>query len=342
MRRLPLAYIKDKMRELIILFGILFLTGESLNAQCDKDLMMYKHYSIEKENDPIKYHSYSKNDTLQKNILIYIQGSGPDPLFKIKRDGRSFWMSGIPFDLETIPKEYTFFIVSKSGLPFCTKYGEPFEVPQKYFDNETLEYRTNQINEVIEDITTRLITEPNKIVIIGHSEGSDVVAKLGTINNKVTHIGFWSGSGNSQFYDFPLFVRKDVNSGKITEDEALIQMDSLFTQYREIIMNKDSTKKVWLDNSYKRWYYFSEPAIDNLIKIDIPIYIAMGAKDKSVPVESTYLIPTEFIRKGKDNLTFKVYPYLDHNFDKKLENGEIKRHWNDVFLEFMEWVNRKE
>lgn len=329
------------MNRLIIIFGVFFLTGQFLNAQCDKDLIMYKRYSIEKENDTIKYHSYSKNDTLQKNILIYIQGSGPSPLFQIKREGKSLWMSGVPFDLETIPIDYTFFVVSKSGLPFCTKYGEPFDVPQKYFHNETLEYRTNQIDEVIEDITTRLTTRPDKIVVIGHSEGSDVVAKLGTINKKVTHIGFWSGSGNSQFYDFPLFIRKDVNSGKITEEEALVQMDSLFIQYKDIMKNKDSINKFWLNNSYKRWYYFSEPAIDNLIQIDIPIYIAMGAKDKSVPVESTYLIATEFIRKEKENLSFKVYPRLDHNFDKILENGKIERHWNDVFLEFMNWVNKE-
>jgi len=316
------------------------LTIYNLSAQCDQDLLMYEHYSIEKENDTINYHSYSKNKKINKNILIYIQGSGPNPLFQVRREGENLWMTGVPFDLMTIPDDYTFFVVSKSGLPFCSKYGEPIKIPQKYFNNETLAYRTSQIDDVIKDITTRLINNPDKIVVIGHSEGSNVVAKLGTINKRVTHIGFWAGGGNSQLYDFPLFIRKDVSNGKISEAEALIQMDSLLTQYRDIIINKDLTNKLWFDNSYKRWYYFSEPPIDNLIQIDIPIYVAMGAKDESVPVESTYLIATEFIRKEKQNLTFKVYPYLDHNFEKKLENEKTEKHWNNVFLEFMNWVNK--
>jgi len=55
----------------IIVLGIFFFIEQPLNAQCNKDLIMYKHYAIEKENDTINYHSYSKNDTFQKSILIY-------------------------------------------------------------------------------------------------------------------------------------------------------------------------------------------------------------------------------------------------------------------------------
>ena len=55
--------------------------------------------------------------------------------------------------------------------------------------------------------------------------------------------------------------------------------------------------------------------LQNLLKIDKPIFVAMGTADKSVPIESIYLIPVEFIRKGKDNLTFNTYPNLSHNLD---------------------------
>ena len=320
---------------------ISFLLGIASYSQCDKDLNMYNHFSIELENDTINYHTYSSGEKDSINsILLYSQGSSAMSLYQVKREGKSLWIgSSVPFDLKTIPKNYLFVVISKKELPFCTKMDEEIIIPKDYYLNETLEYRVNQVDKVIKDIIKRNEKDFEKIVTLGHSEGSDVVAKLGTINSHITHIGFWSGSGNSQFFDFPLFVRQDVHKGKITEEEALVKMDSLFNQYRDIMKNKDNIDKFWAENSYKRWYYFSEPPIDNLIKIDIPIYVAMGAKDKAVPIESVYLIPTEFIRKEKENLTFKIYPNLDHGFEKELENGEFEDHWDDVFREFLKWID---
>nr|WP_252732520.1 dienelactone hydrolase family protein [Cellulophaga baltica] len=75
------------------------------------------------------------------------------------------------------------------------------------------------------------------------------------------------------------------------------------------------------------------------MKIEIPIFVAIGSKDQAVPVESAYLIPIEFIRQKKEKLTFKVYPALDHGFERELENGEFEDHWNDVFQDFLNWVN---
>ncbi|MBD0852650.1 alpha/beta hydrolase family protein [Maribacter arenosus] len=324
-----------------ITFTFLLLFVFNLNGQCNKDLEMYKHFQITVEKDTINYHIYSKNglDSIS-NILLYVQGSGAFPLYQIKREGKSLWQSGVPFDLSTIPDGFAFILISKRGIPFCTKFGEPFDVPKIFYDNESLENRANRTSYVIDELVTSKMINPNKVVIIGHSEGSDVVAKLGTINDKVTHIGYWSGGANTQWFDFTMFIRKDVLEGKITEVQATKRMDSLFFNFKEIASKSNSTMDFWEDNTYRRWNKFSEPAINNLLKIEVPLFVAIGTKDQAVPVESTYLIPIEFIRHKKDNLTFRVYPELDHGFEKELENGEFEDHWNDVFLEFMNWVEK--
>jgi len=180
------------------------------------------------------------------------------------------------------------------------------------------------------------------VIVIGHSEGADVVAKLGTVNKKITHIGFWSGGGITQYYDFALFIRKEVSEGKIDEQIAQQKLNSLLTKIKEIETEPNSISKKWLGNTYKRWNHFSEPSINNLLKINIPIFVAFGAKDTSVPLESALLIPIEFIRHKKDNLTFKIYPDYDHSFNKvpTNENEDWKSNWMDVFDEFIEWTNK--
>ncbi len=307
-------------------------------SQCNT-IKGFKHYSIETKNDTINYHVYSKGKiTSKKNILLFIHGSNSKPFYSFfKKDGKKYRGSTMPFDLQMIPEDYAFVIVSKKGVVFCHDKDEEYQIPDSYYSGLSLQYRANQIHNVINDITKRLLTKPNKIVVVGHSEGSDVVAKLGTINNKITHIGFWSGGGNSQWYDFPLFVRKDVLSGKITEEEGIQKIDSLLSKYKDIMKNKDDLKKTWYGHPYKRWYHFSESPIENLIQIDIPLYVAMGSKDTSVPIESTYLILVEFIRKGKENLTFKVYPNLNHSFQKVGKNT-FERHWDNVFTDFLIWL----
>ena len=315
-----------------------------LNSSCANELKDYKHYSIVHKNDTINYHTFSKsNIDSVENIVLFIQGSGAFPLFRVRRENESLWISSsVPFNLKDFPENHLLAVISKKGTQFCSPLNKDYSAPTEYYENETLDYRTKQADLVIRDLISRSEEKKyKKIVALGHSEGSDVIAKLGTINKNISHFGFWSGSGNSQWYDFPLFIRQQVNRGEISEEDGKKQMDSLFDQYRDIVNNKDNIEKSWLENSYKRWYYFSEPPIENLLKIDKPIFVAMGTADKSVPIESIYLIPVEFIRKGKDNLTFNTYPNLSHNLDIIHDNGKTEKHWNRIFLEFLEWTEEQ-
>lgn len=329
------------MRVLPLLFLLCFYKLSF--GQCDKDFSMFKHYSIELENDTINYHTYANKsvDSLT-SVLLYIQGSKAYSLYQVKRENGQLWKgTTVPIKLKTIPDNYLFVLISKKGIPFCTKLDEEIPIPNSYYKNQTLDYRTSQANQVINDLTQKHKNHFKKIIALGHSEGSDVIAKLGTLNNDITHFGYLSGGGNTQFIDFITFIRKDVDQGIISETEAQKQIGALFRDLKDIMNNPNATDKFWAgkNNSYKRWSHFSEPPIDNLLQIEKPIFAAIGTTDRSVALESAYLIPIEFIRHKKNNLTFKTYPMLDHGFGKEQENGTFKNHWQDVFEDFLKWIN---
>jgi dienelactone hydrolase len=317
----------------------LFLTIKAF-CQFNPKIDEYKHYSIIKKKDTINFHLYSSEKIEKSNsILLFLQGSGSEPFLSVKIDGKKKYIkSHIPFDLDRIPKNFAFIVISKKGIPFSIKDIE-FKTPKSFYDSESLEYRAKQADEVVKYIKKNLIHKPLKVIAIGHSEGSDVVAKLGTINKDLTHIGFWAGGGNTQYYDFVLFTRKEIQKGNLTESEGKMKIDSLLNQFREIQKNENSVSKFWEGHSYRRWSKFSEPSIDNLLKIKIPIFATACGKDESVPIESSYLIPIEFIRHKKENLTFKVYPEYDHSFMIRYENKKTEYHWMDIFEEFMNWAN---
>jgi len=318
---------------------LLFLTIKVF-CQFNPKIDEYKHYSIIKKKDTINFHLYSSDKTEKLNsILLFLQGSGSEPFFRVKIKGKKKHIkSHIPFNLDRIPKKNAFVVISKKGIPFSIK-DTVFKTPKSFYENESLEYRAKQADEVIKYIKKHLIHKPLKVIAIGHSEGSDVVAKLGTINKDLTHIGFWAGGGNTQYYDFTLFIRKEIQKGNLTESQGKMKIDSLLNQFREIQKNENSIIKFWEGHSYRRWSKFSEPSIQNLLKIKIPIFATACGKDESVPIESSYLIPIEFIRNKKENLTFKVYPDYDHSFMIRSENQKTEYHWMDVFEEFINWTN---
>lgn len=313
-------------------------------AQRTKIIKAFKHHSVVLKNDTINYHTYSKKDTdSTKNLLLYIQGSKAMSLYQtMEEDGKTYVGTVIPIDFNLLPDDYLLVVISKKGFPFLTEMDKEFPVPKTYYENQTLAYRAFQADQVINDIIKNHKNQFQKIIALGHSEGSDVVAKLGTINKKITHFGYWSGGGNTQFIDFVTFIRKDVDKGNLTEEQAKLKIDSLFNDLKDIMANPNATDKFWQgnNNSYKRWSGFSEPPIENLLQIEKPIFVAIGTKDQAVALESAYLIPIEFIRNKKDNLTFKTFPNLDHMFGKEREEGKFEEHLDDIFIEFLNWINK--
>lgn len=326
-----------------IVFGIILFLFQWSFSQNTPSYEHFKHSSILTKKDTINYYAYSPGEINNTTgILLFIHGSGAFPMFNVTKENQSTSLvSTIPLDLDMLPKNYAFVVVSKKCVPFVMINHE-YQPSKCFYENESLDYRVWQYDHVLNDMIKK-IKNPRNIITIGHSEGSDVVAKLGTINKKITHIGFWSGSGNSQYNDFALIIRKEVNERKIDEGLASKKLDSLYEQLNDIEKHPNDIHKFWMNNTYKRWHEFSEPAVENLLKISVPIFVAIGTKDEAVPVESSLIIKSEFIRKHKKNLTFKIYPNYDHGFETVPQNAneESQDKWMDVFNEFMNWVEKK-
>lgn len=291
----------------------------------------FKSYSIETEDDTIQFYIYNPYDIDKQHLFIHVDGSYPAPLW-IETNPCCVTLD--PFTYDLIPEEYAYIVISKHGFPFSDT--EDFEVPEDYWKKNTLDFRVEWVNRVIKYIQKELFT-PERIVLVGTSQGTDVAVKLAAINQDVTHLGFWVGGGLPQLMEFIMFERKKAIAGEITEMEASRRIDSLLTQF-EIMFDDPSPDLKWDGNSYLSYVSFSEPPIQNLLKLDIPIYVAVGTKDENVAVENSYIIPVEFIRHRKKNLTFRQLPNYDHNFFEITESGSKIDRFDEVTKDFIKWL----
>ncbi len=331
---------------LTIVFVVAQLTNSySQNKKPTKQEVLNKfgftEHLIIKEKDTIWFYVHRRESSKPTNLVLYLQGSSPDPLFTIENDNDKFtsyrWFPG---DYKSLNDTYCYAVISKTGIPPIS-YGDITDY-SKYHQNNSLQNRVHQADLVIKYIDKQLVKNLDKVIVYGHSEGAPVAAKLGTINKQITHLGFWAGNALPDYFDFLIENSKANWTKHISDSVAFKNVNEMMASFQKIAENKEDTDANGKsDYSSKRWWSYAEPPINNLLKIDIPIFVQVAGKDESAPIESTYLIPLEFTRLGKKNLRYEICMECDHGFVIEKENNATEDKWESIFREFMNWTDSK-
>jgi len=323
---------------------ILFISN-AFSQDLTPDMLGFEAFSFENE-ELGKVDYYLSKGSKELPLLVYLDGSGPFPLFQQTDRGIG---STVVIDFQNLSKEYRILLISKPGVPFVDKVGidadgfPKYDAPEEYTNNLTLDWRVKSANKAINEILEKKVVDSDNIILLGFSEGAQVAPHLAVVNNNVSHILLFGGNGLNQLFDLIISARMNAKIGKITEKEAQKNIDSLFVQYRQIYKNPKNTEKAWWGHSYARWSSFTNKnPLDALVELDIPIYIAKGSLDENSVLSADY-IQLEFIRRGKDNLTYKTYPSYDHQFNEiQFENGQFKQaipKIQEVMQEAFLWLN---
>lgn len=286
------------------------------------------HYYVSTAGRPL-------NEEVTRPLVLYLDGSGPSPIFSGTRRRLGSTLMFMPNDFP----DYHYVVISKPGVRF---HESERRIKSPEYDRTlSLPWRVNAANAVINDLVTEEFVDSSCVLVLGHSEGADVAPWVAAGNGDVTHVAGLAPGGVSQMFDFILFVRKQVESGKLTKAEGDERIRDIKNKYRDIFANPAATDKSWQGETYLRWSTFFRPAMEAWCQIEVPVYLGSCRDDKNTPVECGEAIELEFIRRGKENLTSRVWP-TDHSFGEwsdDNESGPVDRRM-DVLGEILEWVKR--
>ena len=330
------------MRILILIFIVATNTFTACKAQkIPSKYELVNHFgfaqdSIIVETEKIVYYSYKNGNAKIENLIVYLQGSDPSPQFSYRKRENKIeklcWLNG---EFRETPANALFVVIEKIGFEGVINE-DRIPQPKIYQQKNSLNNRVFRANSVINDLYAKHNFE--KVIVYGHSEGAPVGAKLATINQHISHLGFWAGNALPDYYDFILESRKAYHAGNISVEESQKQINELIHSFKnEIVADSLNTEGNGYTN--KRWWSYAEPPINHLLRLEIPIFVQVATNDESAPIESTYLIPLEFARLGKTNLTYRVCLSCDHGFNVKNDDGSIERNWISIFNEFIDWTN---
>lgn len=264
-------------------------------------------------------------------LLIYLDGSGNFPIQFKTKSGR--YSTAIAMDVAKYAKEYYIVLISKPGIPFSDSLSYSDSGRAFYPENETykerysLDWRAGTAAEAINFLIKKLPVDRKKVVVMGYSEGSQVAPKVAVLNKKVTHVVCFVGNALNQLYDFILDARLEADRGKISTEEAQEKVDSLYIEYEKIYANPLAVDQTWYGETYLKWSSFTKTTpLENMIQLNIPILYLAGGKDNHQNIMDMDYARLEFLRKGKKNLTYKVYPNSNHYFqESSTVDGKTKK-----------------
>ncbi|AZO95146.1 alpha/beta hydrolase [Halocella sp. SP3-1] len=201
--------------------------------------------------------------------------------------------------------------------------GYNHENERRVLENYTLEQRVSTASLVIDKYLEN--KQYKEIILLGFSEGGYILPRI-YLNLKskerISGLAVLSAGGLSQYNSLKTLSEKDYSYPEGYKNE----LKRLEEVVEDIKQNPDTIDKRYLGLPYKRWssFMFYRP-LDDLLKIDIPIFMGQGEMDMMSAVDSARRVKEEFVKMNKENLTYIEYKDKGHGF-----NGEFETIIKDI------------
>lgn len=275
---------------------------------------------------------------LRKPAILLIQGSGCQSIWSQKPDGR---ISG-PYQnslLEVCRETARVVCVEKPGVQYLDwpkVPGEADEGRKEFLEEHTLD-RWGEANlAALRAVHTMPDIDPTRTLVIGHSEGGIVAARVAAELPSVTHVAILAGGGPSQLFDFACMARLGTFGDPALGEQARVQ--SVYAQWAEIQTDPQSITRFAWGHPFRRWSGFlSSSTTAELLRSRVRVYLAHGTEDTAVSVVMQDLNHAELLARGRD-VTVERIEGVDHGFRTKGEEGY--RGVTDLFGRIVAWFSR--
>ena len=335
-----------RRKDIFIILGFVFIVNVSYSQEnllhLSDDLHVYKIEIPRKDHSLIEtYVSIRKDDEAlcPKPVILLLKGSGADSVFAYKED--KIYKPFLFKELLKHNKEWHIVCVEKRGVQLGDHVNASGfkNCSQEFIKYYTKENRVSDINIVINYLHDHDISNQKELIIIGHSEGSMIAPSVAVINSKVTHIALFGFSATHGLLDFLISQRIQLESNKIDEKEFHENYDWLVSTFKDVYQNREPGRELF-GHTHKRWLSFSfEKSLDDLLRVEAPIFLGIGSSDRSAPPLGSDIVIEEFIKAGKDNITYKNYVGFDHAFMKK-DKGKTYYGHSEIFVDILEWIRK--
>ena len=177
----------------------------------------------------------------------------------------------------------------------------------------------------------------SRTLIVGHSEGGIVAARIAAETPELTHVASLAGGGPNQLFSLAesrAQARPDDKPG-----DAAKRMQLLYDAWAEVQKDPESTTKFWLGHPHRRWSSFlSTTTMAELMKSKAKVFLAQGGRDTSVPPTGHDVLVAELRAAGREVVAERVED-ADHGFRKADEPSGSPAGMQALFGRIVNWFD---
>jgi dienelactone hydrolase len=246
-------------------------------------------------------------------VALFIQGSGCQSLFRKNGDQILGGLQNVL--LREAKGRVRVLVVEKPGVKFldvAQRPGTAEGAAEEFLQEHTLPRWAEANRAALRAVWTLPEIDGSRTLVVGHSEGGIVAARIAAVLTDVTHVASLAGGGPTQLFSLAESRRQPKPEDQSGDAERRVQ--SLYEGWAKVLQDSDSTTQFWLSHPYRRWSSFLSTSVGaELSRTKARIFLAQGALDTSVPPTAHDMLVAELRVNGRDFIAERI-DSADHGF----------------------------
>ncbi len=278
-------------------------------------------------------------------LIVYVHGSGCSSLFRKRGETDPTeavaGQAGHNTFTDAVRGRARLLIVEKPGVSYLDEGGDVHNASQEFREQHTLDRWGEAVGAAIEAARKLPSIDGSRVMVVGHSEGGIVAARVAAERDFVTDVAVLAGGGPTQLYDILQLAKSGEFFRGVSEDAAE-RVDYVLEEWAQILANPETADEFFFGHPYCRWATFlSSSTMEELEETDARILLIQGAQDKAVAPETMTMTQTHLLSKGKD-VTARMIAAGDHSFNLPPEDGERVDGWLKILSMTVDWFLPKD
>jgi predicted esterase len=269
--------------------------------------------------------------TAPRPLIVYVHGSGHQSHFQ-QAGGRVVPANGHATLVDVVGDRARVLIVEKPGVQRYERGDEP--ASRMFREEHTLGRWVEAVVAATRAARRLPGIDTTRLLVVGHSEGGLVAARVAARLPEVSHVALLAGGGPTQLFDLIQLARAGTFFSDVSAEPAAREA-YVVSQWEAIRADPESATRDFFGHPFRRWSSFlADSPIAALAHTPAKVFLAQGERDQAVSRASFDALAAQLTAAGRAPAVH-LMAGADHSF--ALAGAAPRDGWAEILGDLVRW-----